>query len=175
MRRGIVGLLCSDHAQPPHEIPDSPSSWPRRCSTTPCCGTWPQEHGDARRQTRSRRSPADGRLRDELLNETLFASLAMPALLSPSGSSTTTRFGRTAASATCRRPIIPSAAARHRNGAGRCARSGAPRPAPLRHRRCRVLMAFRLYPRLDENRGSGQTLTILRQRWRSPVAQACWR
>ena len=24
LRRGIVGLLCSDHAQPPHEIPDSP-------------------------------------------------------------------------------------------------------------------------------------------------------
>src|SRR5438105_1724286 len=22
LRRGIVGLLCSDHAQPPHEIPD---------------------------------------------------------------------------------------------------------------------------------------------------------
>src|SRR6266404_3340568 len=25
LRRGIVGLLCSDHAQPPHEIPDSPA------------------------------------------------------------------------------------------------------------------------------------------------------
>src|SRR5437763_1879297 len=24
LRRGIVRLLCSDHAQPPHEIPDSP-------------------------------------------------------------------------------------------------------------------------------------------------------
>jgi transposase InsO family protein len=24
LRRGIGGLLCSDHAQPPHEIPDSP-------------------------------------------------------------------------------------------------------------------------------------------------------
>src|SRR6476659_3543190 len=24
LRRGIVELLCSDHAQPPHEIPDSP-------------------------------------------------------------------------------------------------------------------------------------------------------
>src|SRR3954465_10532142 len=26
LRRGIVGLLCSDHAQPPHEIPDSPGA-----------------------------------------------------------------------------------------------------------------------------------------------------
>jgi hypothetical protein len=26
LRRGIVGLLCSDHAQPPHEIPDSPEA-----------------------------------------------------------------------------------------------------------------------------------------------------
>jgi hypothetical protein len=25
LRRGIVGLLCSDHARPPHEIPDSPA------------------------------------------------------------------------------------------------------------------------------------------------------
>src|SRR5262245_54974104 len=24
LRRGIAGLLCSDHAQPPHEIPDTP-------------------------------------------------------------------------------------------------------------------------------------------------------
>src|SRR6516225_4894594 len=29
LRRGIVGLLSPDHAQPPHEIPDSPT---RRCT-----------------------------------------------------------------------------------------------------------------------------------------------
>ena len=36
------------------------SYWPRRCSTTPCCGMWPQENGDARRQTRGCRSPPPG-------------------------------------------------------------------------------------------------------------------
>jgi putative transposase len=30
------------------------------CSTTRCCGTWPQENGDARRQTRGHRSPLPG-------------------------------------------------------------------------------------------------------------------
>ena len=33
---------------------------PRRCSTTPCCGTWPPENGDTRRQTRGCRSPPPG-------------------------------------------------------------------------------------------------------------------
>jgi len=32
----------------------------RRCSTTPCCGTWPQENGDARCATRGRLSPLPG-------------------------------------------------------------------------------------------------------------------
>jgi hypothetical protein len=63
--------------------------------------------------------------------------------------------GRTAASAICRRPITPSSVSRHRNGTGRCAQSGASRPVPLQHRACKAQMANRLYPPVDEKRGSG--------------------
>src|SRR6516165_10307994 len=57
--------------------------------------------------------------------------------------------------AICRQPITPSSAPRHRNGTGRCAQSGAPRPAPLPHRAQQAQMTNRLYLSLDENRGSG--------------------
>jgi hypothetical protein len=72
------------------------------------------------------------------------------------GGSTTTPFGRTAAWAIYRQPITPSSAPRHRNGTGRCAQSGATRPAPLPHRAEQAQMTNRLYSSLDEKRGSGQ-------------------
>jgi hypothetical protein len=81
---------------------------------------------------------------------------AMPGLLWPRGSSITTPSGHTAASAICRRPTTPSSASRHRNGTGRCAQSGAPRPAPLQHPAKQAQMVSRLYASPDERRGSGQ-------------------
>jgi transposase len=44
----------------------------------------------------------------------------------------------------------------HRNGTGRCAQSGASRPALLQHRARQAQMPNRLYPSLDERQGSGQ-------------------
>src|SRR5438270_4225754 len=58
----------------------------------------------------------------------------MPERLWPNGGSTTTPSGPIAVSAICRRPTTPRSAARHRNGTGRCAQSGASRPIPLPHR-----------------------------------------
>ena len=69
----------------------------------------------------------NGRLRDELLNETLFSSLAH-------ARETTTPSDRTAALAISRRPLTPIAALPTRNGMGRCATLRAPRPVPLLHR-----------------------------------------
>jgi putative transposase len=100
----------------------------------------------------------NGRLRDELLNETLFGSLAHARAALPNGGSTTTPSGRTAASAICRRSTMPSSAPRRRYGTGRCAQSGASRPVPLQHRAKQAQMANRLYPSLDEKRGSGQLI-----------------
>src|SRR5262249_31393403 len=69
-----------------------------------------------------------------------------------------TPFARTVAWAICRQPITPSSersAPRHRNGTGRCAQSGATRPAPLPHRAEQAQMTNRLYSSLDEKPGSG--------------------
>src|ERR1700693_3990863 len=52
---------------------------------------------------------------------------------------------------------MPSSAPRHRNGTGRCAKSGASRPVPLQHRAKQAQMANRLYLSLDEKRGSGHS------------------
>src|SRR5215472_18670361 len=76
------------------------------------------------------------------------------------GGSTTTPFGRTAAWVIYRQPITPSSAPRHRNGTGRCAQSGATRPAPLPHRAEQAQMTNRLYSSLDEKRGSGHTTAL---------------
>jgi hypothetical protein len=60
------------------------------------------------------------------------------------------------------RILLPPAASqertppsRDRNGSGRCAQSGAPRPVPLQHRARQAQMANRLYSSVDEKRGSG--------------------
>src|SRR5277367_1068335 len=82
----------------------------------------------------------------------------MPARRSPNGNSTTIQFGRTAASAICRRPTTPSSAPRHRNGTRCCATLGAPRPAPLPHRAKEAQISDRLYLSLDEKWGPGQRL-----------------
>ena len=57
----------------------------------------------------------NGRLRDELLNETLFGSLAS---VSRSGKTTTTPFDRTTVSVISRRLRTPTAALPTRNGTG---------------------------------------------------------
>ena len=92
----------------------------------------------------------NGRLRDELLNETLFGrslTLARSCLI---GSRTTTPCDRTAPSAICRRRFTPSSAILRCNGTGRCARSGAPRPIPLHHRARPAQISNRLYSSPDE-------------------------
>ena len=76
----------------------------------------------------------NGRLRDELLNETLFTSLTMFARPWPLGKTITTPSGRTARSAISRRQSMPSSAFPRCNGTGRCAHLRAPRPVPLHHR-----------------------------------------
>jgi transposase InsO family protein len=73
----------------------------------------------------------NGRLRDELLNETL---LFTPAPCSQRGCWTTTQCDHTARSATYRRLNMPSSATPRCNGVGRCARLGASRPTPFHHR-----------------------------------------
>ena len=72
----------------------------------------------------------NGRLRDELLDETLFTS---PTCLKRwrSKRTTTTPSRRTARSVTCRQPSLPSLALPPCNGTGRYATSRAPRPVPL--------------------------------------------
>ena len=96
----------------------------------------------------------NGRLRDELLNETLFTSLAqVRAVLS--GSTTTTPSDRTVRSAIYRLPNTPTAAFLESNGTARCATPRAPRPILLHHRALRTQMTSGLSPSLDEPRGSG--------------------
>ena len=101
----------------------------------------------------------NGRLRDELLNETLFTSLAHAREALANGRTTTTPSGRTARSAICRQPPTPKSAPPECNGTGRCAVSRAPRPVPLHHRATQAQMKSGLYSSLDERRGSGQTVS----------------
>jgi putative transposase len=98
----------------------------------------------------------NGRLRDELLNETIFTSLAMSARRWQSGRTTTTLSGRTAHSTICRPPSLPNSAFPKCNGMGRCATSRAPRPAPLHHRANKAQMMPGLSSSLDESWGSAQ-------------------
>src|SRR5881392_1384201 len=86
----------------------------------------------------------------------------MPERLWPNGGSTTTPSGRTAVSVICRRPTTPRSAARHRNGAGRCAQSEASRPIPLQHRAWQAQMTNRLYSSLDERRSAGHRVKLFR-------------
>ena len=98
----------------------------------------------------------NGRLRDELLNETLLGSLAHARAA----------LARWQLDYNTVRPHsgignLPPAdyatrSTRHRNGAGRCATPGAPRPAPLHHRASQAQLSNRPYLSLDDKRGSGQ-------------------
>jgi len=77
----------------------------------------------------------NGRLRDELLNETCSSRSRMRDGRWRSGRTTTTPSDRTAGSAICRPPITPISASPRCTGTGRCALLGAaPRPvAPPSH------------------------------------------
>jgi putative transposase len=95
-------------------------------------------------------------LRDELLNETLFSSLAqVRAVLSAWKDD----YNHTRPhSALGNLPNLPLAAPQNRNGAERCATRWAPRPAPLLHRALWVQMSPGLSSSLDEPRGSDQPI-----------------
>ena len=89
----------------------------------------------------------NGRLRDELLNETLFGSLshAREALAVWKNDYNTVR-----------QPPTPKSPLLECNGTGRFRHVGAPRPVPLHHRAIRAQMKPGLYSSADETRGSGQ-------------------
>jgi hypothetical protein len=91
----------------------------------------------------------NGWLRDELLNETLFTSLAQAR-----AELAATTFAHTARSATSHRANLPIAVLADRNGAVRCATPGAPRPAPLLHRAPWAQMSLGLHMSADESWGS---------------------
>jgi putative transposase len=116
----------------------------------------------------------NGRVRDELLNETLFGSLAhaRTALAEWRLDYNTVRPHSSLGNLSA--VDYATLSARHRNGTGRCAQSGATRPAPLQHRARQAQMANPLYSSLDEKPGSGQSpkRSGIRSRRRpSPCAQ----
>jgi hypothetical protein len=88
----------------------------------------------------------NGRLRDELLNETLFGSLshAREALAIWKNDYNTVR-----------QPPTPKSPLLECNGTGRFRYVGAPRPVPLHHRAIRAQMKPGLYSSADEAWGSG--------------------
>ena len=99
----------------------------------------------------------NGRLRDELLNETLFSSLAHARAVLAEWRLDYNTIRPHSSLAIGRQPTTPSSAPRHRNGTGRCEQLGAPRPAPLPHRAEQAQMTNRLYSSLDAKRGSGHS------------------
>jgi putative transposase len=105
----------------------------------------------------------NGRLRDECLNETLFSSLAHAREDLAIWRTITTRSDRTAVLAISHRRSTPDSALPRCNGMGRCAMPRAPRPIPLHHRATKAQINPRLYPSLDDRRGSGH------RSWKSPA------
>jgi len=103
----------------------------------------------------------NGRLRDELLNETLFSSLAYAReVLSLWKDDYNTV--RPHSGLGNRTPAAYAAAALPiRNGTGRCATPGAPRPVLLLHRANWAQINLGLCSLLDERRGSGQSANRL--------------
>ena len=73
----------------------------------------------------------NGRLRDELLNETLFGSLGHAREALPFGGMTTTLSDRTAFSVICRQPPTPKSAIPECNGTGRLRYAGGSAPRPV--------------------------------------------
>ena len=107
---------------------------------------WSQEHADRMALHRARQAAAEC-LRRELQRpaarraverDAVHLARPRPRGAGRSGRMTTTRFGRTADSATCRLPNTPNSPRPECNGTGRCAMSGAPRPVPLHHRAIRL-------------------------------------
>jgi putative transposase len=76
----------------------------------------------------------NGRLRDELLNETLFASLAHVREVLAVWKDDYNTFRQHSALGICRQPSMPRSVLPKCNGTGRCATSRAPRLVPLHHR-----------------------------------------
>ena len=95
----------------------------------------------------------NGRLRDELLNETLFSSLGHAREASRFGRTTTIRSDHTVASIISRLRLTPRSATPPCNGTGRCATSGAPRPVQLHHRANRVQNEARILPIAGRKKG----------------------
>ena len=93
----------------------------------------------------------NGRLRDELLNETRFSSLDHARACSGRLE------GRLQHRQTARRHRQRAACGLYQTqrSCDATGRVGAPRPTPLHHRASKAQMGFRLYFRLDERRGSG--------------------
>jgi putative transposase len=103
----------------------------------------------------------NGRLRDELLNETLSRRSAMCAKRWRLGWRTTTWFAHTVRSGIFHQPPMQNSAPQQSNGTGRCAMSRAPRPVPLHHRANRAQMKRGLSSSVDDPWGSGQRCTQL--------------
>jgi putative transposase len=108
----------------------------------------------------------NGRLRDELLNETLFTSLdhARQALCDWKEDYNTVRphsclaISRRLSTPTLgnRLPRLLRSATPQSNGTGRLSSVGAPRPVPLHRQAITAQITWRLYSQTDEKWGSGQ-------------------
>ncbi len=114
----------------------------------------------------------NGRLRDELLNEMLFVSLAHAPEALAIWKDDYKPSGRTALSAICRQPYLPNSAIPECNGTGRCATSGAPRPVPLHYRAHRAQMKPGLFLSADETRGSGHPGRLFSRLFLRPYSAA---
>jgi putative transposase len=99
----------------------------------------------------------NGRLRDELLNETLFVSLAHARVLLAAWRLDYSTVRPHSAIGNLRLRTSPCSAPPQCNGAGRCAHSGASRPTPLHHGAHKAQMRNGFYSAPDERRGSGQS------------------
>jgi hypothetical protein len=98
----------------------------------------------------------NGRLRDELLNETLFTSLAQARVVLAAWKDDYNMVRPHGSLGNLTPPNTSIAALPHRNGTGRCATPGASRPVPLLHRAQWAQMKLGLSPSADESWGSGQ-------------------
>ena len=96
----------------------------------------------------------NGRLRDELLNETLFVSLAHARTMLAAWLLDYNTVRPHSAIGNVPPADFAKLSDPQCNGAGRCAHSGASRPTPLHHRACMAQMRNGFYSALDDRRGS---------------------
>jgi hypothetical protein len=101
----------------------------------------------------------NGRLRDELLNETLFISLAHARAILAEWHLDYNTIRPHSSLGNLPPAHYAQLSAPTSHGTGRCAPSGATRPAPLPHRAEQAQMTNRLYSSLDEKRGSGHSFS----------------